>query len=174
MPRAPSAAALFEQPDGDRIVEAPRPGARRIEVPDAADALVVRQVAVAEEHHVGRLAAQLRRHLGAHPARAIEDVHEEEAEPIEGDARALAGAAATEAVDVAGAGRDLCQRAQLAEHLLAADVAAVKDVVDAAKDLQHLRAQEPVSVGDDADAHAGEYCPGRSAMLRAGGHEASL
>ena len=153
VPGLPAAPPFLEDADADRVVEAPRPGAGRIEIPDAGAALVVRQVAVAEEDHVGGGAAQLGENFGPRALRAIEDVHEEEAQPADLRPRRLARRAAAEIVDVAGAGRDGRDGAQLVEHRFAADVAGVKDVVDAAEGLEHFGAEQAMRIRDDADAH---------------------
>lgn len=158
--RLPAVGPFLEEPHRNRIVEAPRPGAGRIEIPDLADALVVRQVAVPEEHHVGGLAAQLGQDLGPRAMRPIENVHEEEAQPLEDGARGLACVATAEAVHVAGAGGDRRDCAQKGEHLLAADVPAVEDVIDSAESIERLWAHKPVRVRNDTDAHA------RSILLR--------
>src|SRR5712692_4140804 len=150
VPRAPTTARLLEDADADRIVEPPRSRAGRVEVPDAAYALVVRQVAVPEEDHVGGRAPDLVLHFLPRPLRAIEDVHQQEVQPTQLGARRLARLAAAEAIDISGAGGDRRDGAELRQQLLAADVAGVEDVIDTAEGVEHLGAQEAVGVGDDA------------------------
>src|SRR5256886_1275096 len=83
----------------------------------------------------------------------VADVHEQEAEPAERDARALACRPATPAVVVARAGRHVRDGTELGEHFFAADVPGVQDVIDAAEHVAHLRSQEAMRIRDDADAH---------------------
>ena len=151
--RGDAPAAHLQERHRGRVIESARPGAGRIEEPDAAHHLVVGQVAVSEDDHVGRVARQIGSNLGPRTAGPVEDVREEEPDAAERDARGLAGVSAAEPVHVAGDRRDRSESAKLLEHVLAADVAAVEDVVHAREGLQHLGANEPVGIGDDPDAH---------------------
>src|SRR5207244_2865247 len=74
-------------------------------------------------------------------------------EPTEGDAGAPSRRPAAPGVVVAGAGRDLCDLAEPGQHLLAADVARVQDVVDVPEGVEHLGPEQAMGIGDDADAH---------------------
>jgi tRNA-(ms[2]io[6]A)-hydroxylase len=144
--RLPFPLQALEQADAYREREPSRTGAAGIEPPDAALALVQGFVAVPENDYVRRLALQLG--LGV-----VADVNEQEAEPAERDARALACRSAAPAVVVARTGRHLRDGTEPCEHFFAADVAGMQDVIDAAEDVTHLRAQEAMGIRDDADAH---------------------
>lgn len=114
---------------------------------------------MAEDDHVGGLAAQVALDLAAQAVRLVEDVRQVEAQAAQGHSRGLARVAQTEAVDVArhrGDGRD---GAQLEEHFFAADVAAVEDVIDAREGRVDFLPEEAVGVGDDADAHQHRVAP---------------
>ena len=58
-----------------------------------------------------------------------------------------------EPVAVAVHGRHGRERAQLDEQVAAPDVAPMEDVIDFAKDVEHLRPQHAVGVRDDAQPH---------------------
>ena len=146
MARLPFPLEALEQADAYREREPSRTGAAGIEPPDAVLALVHGFVAVAEDDYVRRGTLQLG------PC-VVADVHDQEAEPAERDARALACRSAAPAVVVARAGRHVRDGTELGEHFFAADVPGVQDVIDAAEDVAHLRPQEAMRIRDDADAH---------------------
>ena len=152
-------APQLEDSDRNGIVESPRPGAGGIEVADAVDQLVVRQVAVAEDDHVRRITPQLGADLGPGAMRPIEDVREEELHAVQHHASGLSRIAAAKSVDVPGDRGHRRQLTQRRQHVLSADVSAVEDVVDAAQSRDGLRAEKAVRVRDDADAHMGNLTP---------------
>jgi tRNA 2-(methylsulfanyl)-N6-isopentenyladenosine37 hydroxylase len=147
MAGAPLSPRALEESDAHRQGEPARSGAAGIEPPDTAAALVGGLVAVPEDDHVGRSAAKL-------GGGVVADVHEQETKAAERDARRPAGGPATPCIVVAGAGSHLRDRGELGEHLLTADVAGVEDVIDPGERFPHLRTDEAVGIGDDADAHA--------------------
>src|SRR5207237_10029882 len=89
-----------------------------IEQPDAVLALVHGFVAVAEDDYVRRGTLQL-------GPGVVADVHDQEAEPAERDARALACRSAAPAVVVARAGRHVRDGTELGEPFLAGGVPGV-------------------------------------------------
>ena len=147
MARPPRPAYPLEQPDADGQGEPAWPGAAGIEPPDVPAALVDGLVAVSEDDDICRYTAELGRGV-------VADVNEQEAEAAERDARGPPGWTAAPAVVVARAGGHLGDGSELLEHLLAADVAGVEDVIDPVEHLADLGSHEAVGIGDDADPHA--------------------
>jgi tRNA-(ms[2]io[6]A)-hydroxylase len=102
---------------------------------------------MAEDHHVSGRASQL---FGG----VVADVHEQETLSAQLDACSPAHVAAPESVDVPGARGHRSDGAQLLEHLRAADVPGVEDVIDARECSPHLGPEQAVRIRDDADPHA--------------------
>src|SRR5205814_4481710 len=96
--------------------------------------------------------------LRSEPARAVEDVREEETDASQLDARSLAGLAAAESVDVSGHGSHLGDLLQIPQDLDVPDVARVKDVIGAFERGQDFGAQKAVRVRNDPDAR-GPHSP---------------
>lgn len=130
--------------DRHRVIEAARAGARRIEVADAVDHLVVRQMTVAEDHEVGPLPRDRPLHRFAQVVRTGEDVRDENRFPP-GDLQPFA------VVHISADERDRGDFTQRVEDVIPADVAGVDDRLGAAERLESFRPDQAVRVGDDAD-----------------------
>ncbi len=139
-------ALSFDHSDGDRQVESPRTCTRWIEKQHALDHFVARPVTVTEDHNVGRfLSEQV-------VDRRSKDVSQQNSDAADGQANDLV---AVGMVIIAADERHRRNLAQRLEDMLTADVAGVKNVVHALKSGKRLGANQPVSVGNDADTRAG-------------------
>ena len=128
-------AAVFDNADRHRIVEPARPGAGGIEVANAVDDLVVRQVAVAEDDDVGRLRAERVDDAPVRFPRARQDVRQQNAQAADGGAYDVHPVAI---VVVAFDVRQRRERAQFRKHMRAADVAGVHDRLHSAQRFHRL------------------------------------
>ena len=108
---------------------------------------------MAEDHHVGRGAGEITYDLRSRFPWAIEDVGEEEPDAFQLDARRFAGLPAAEPIDVPGHRGHRSDPLQIPQDLDVPDVAGVEDVARAGECRADLGPQEPVGVGEDADAH---------------------
>ena len=139
----------LEDSDGDRKIEAPRTGARRVEEANAVDHFVVRQMAVSEHYDVCRLLGQRRANGGTRIGRPRKNVRQKNPQSSDNDAPDL------HAIGIIIVAAYECDRRNLfqrGDHGIAADVAGVEDVIDAPERSQSLRTDQAVRVGDDADS----------------------
>src|SRR6266550_6513928 len=132
-------ALTFNDPDRYRQLESSWSGASGVEEKDAAHHLIARLVTVAEHDDVGALAEQL----------IAKNVREQN--PTAGD-RHPHDAVTVVIIVVAAHERHRRNRSQSVEHVLAADVAGVKNRIDAMKRGECFGPDQTMRVGDDANS----------------------
>jgi len=125
----------LDDPDAYREFESPRAGTAGIEQQLAVDHFVARLMTVPEDDDVGIVRQQL----------FAKDVREQNAAD---DLRLVAGGVVIVSTDEFH-WRD---RAQCFQNVIAANVAGVKDQIDAPQRFERLGADQSVRVGDDADS----------------------
>ena len=144
------AGATLEDSNRSRIVEATRTRTRRIEVADPIHNLVVREVAVAEDHDIGGLARERVDNVPLRLGWPRKNVRDEKTHAAERDARNVVAAPVVDVAFDVGHRRDPAQRA---EYLFTANVTRMDDVVDARENVDHARMKHAMRVADQADAH---------------------
>lgn len=108
----------------------------------------MRQVAVAEDHHIDVPEGVL--HGGPRLQRMRQDVREQNAGSPD---RRPNDVKSVGLVDIASDERHRRDLAQRHEHILPAGVAGVKDVINASERFDHLGPEQSVRVGDDSDSN---------------------
>jgi hypothetical protein len=129
----------LDDSDRHRQLESSRPGAAGIEQEHAAGDLFVRLVTVAEDDHIDLFVAQLRPENVRQKNPPSADGHPNDVETVG-------------TVVVAWDERDRRDGPQRLDDVRAADVARVQNRVDAFERFERLGPDQPVRVGDDADA----------------------
>jgi hypothetical protein len=94
-------------------------------------------MAVTEDHNICSRFVELLRHVGLNARWAIENVGQKKTQPAELDSREHAGISAGKPVDVPGDRGHRRNPSQRCQNMLAADVSAMENVIDAAERLHH-------------------------------------
>src|SRR5437588_4778534 len=131
-------AVTIDDADHYRQFESSRPGTSGIEQQDTVDDLIAWLVTVAAHNDVRVFAQEF----------VAKDVRQQNSPSADGDPRDLV---AIIVVVIASNKVDRRDLAKGIEHMFAADVAGVKDDVDALQRRERLRANEAMGVGDDPD-----------------------